>query len=119
VYDAAGVDPRRQRRDRGIVGVVVADTVQDRERLLGGEHGRIVVVAEVETPRRRHQPIVLRAARGLVRIAEIDAEAREVRRTHALGRDGDGPVVYELKRPFRYGATHVCCTGIYECRGRQ
>jgi hypothetical protein len=36
-----------------------------------------------------------------------------------LNRDGDGLVVYELKHAFRDGTTHVCCTGMYECRGRR
>jgi hypothetical protein len=36
-----------------------------------------------------------------------------------LSRDGDGLVVYALKRAFRDGTTHVCCTWMYECRGRQ
>ena len=36
-----------------------------------------------------------------------------------LSRDGDGLVVYELKHPFRDGTTHVCCTWMYECRGRR
>ena len=36
-----------------------------------------------------------------------------------LSRDGDGLVVYELKRPLCDGSTHVCCTWMYECRGRQ
>jgi len=26
---------------------------------------------------------------------------------------------HELKHPLRDGTTHVCCTGTYECRGRQ
>jgi hypothetical protein len=36
-----------------------------------------------------------------------------------LSRDGDGLLVYALKHPFRDGTTRVCCTGMYECRGRQ
>jgi hypothetical protein len=36
-----------------------------------------------------------------------------------LSRDGHGLVVHELKRAFRDGTTEFCCTGMYECRGRQ
>ena len=36
-----------------------------------------------------------------------------------LSIDGDGLVVYAFKHPFRDGTTHVCCTWMYECRGRQ
>lgn len=46
-------------------------------------------------------------------------EARPAIAHARLSRHGDGLVVYELKHPFRDGTTHVCCTRIYECRGRQ